>query len=119
MTDRMRADESASPSLDRRGMLSALGAVVAGGIAGCMGGGSATTEKDTTEPTPTTAGGNGLANHPAGRGITDQPRLGPAPKDATGVVVAFEDPSCTRCRAFHRQVLPQLESKLIDPGDVA
>lgn len=39
--------------------------------------------------------------------------------EATGVVVAFEDPSCPRCRAFHRDVLPQLESELIEPGDVA
>jgi protein-disulfide isomerase len=52
-------------------------------------------------------------------GIESQPTLGPVVDDATGVVVAFEDPSCTLCRRFEQNTFPDLRSNLVDPGDVA
>lgn len=96
--------------MHRRTFLTASAGAVAG-FAGCQGGGG--------------SGGNGggegqsLATHPAARALDAQPTLGPDPADATGVVVAFEDPSCPRCRAFERQVVPKIRSNLVDPGKAA
>lgn len=69
-------------------------------------------------------GGNGesgdsLSDHAAAASLGSQPRLGPSPDEATGVIVAFEDPSCPRCRAFEQQVVPKIESNLTDPGKAA
>jgi protein-disulfide isomerase len=64
-------------------------------------------------------GGDSLSDHPAATALGRQPRLGPAPADAKGVIVAFEDPSCSRCRAFETQVVPEIQSNLVDPGKAA
>ena len=48
--------------------------------------------------------------------LDSQPTLGPAPGDAPGLIVAFEDPSCTRCRAFDRNVFPEIRSNLVETG---
>jgi protein-disulfide isomerase len=63
--------------------------------------------------------GDSLSDHAAGTAIDSQPRLGPEPADVQGVIVAFEDPSCPRCRAFEQQVVPKIKSNLTDPGDAA
>jgi protein-disulfide isomerase len=31
-------------------------------------------------------------------------------------VLAFEDPSCSRCAAFHKGTVPQIKSSIVDPG---
>jgi len=89
--------------------------VLASGVsllgAGCLGGAGG-------------GGGNGgdapaLADHPVGQDLATQPRLGPDPAEAAGVIVAFEDPSCPRCAAFEEQTVPKIKSELVDPGDAA
>jgi len=89
--------------------------VLASGVsllgAGCLGGAGG-------------GGGNGgdapaLADHPVGQDLATQPRLGPDPAEAAGVIVAFEDPSCPRCATFEQETVPQIRSELVDPGDAA
>ncbi len=75
------------------------------GLAGCSGSGGGSSG----DPT--------LDDHPAGRDVGAQPRHGPPPGEATGAVVAFEDPSCPRCAAFERQTVPKIRSNLVAPGD--
>lgn len=58
-----------------------------------------------------------LSSHPAGRAIDEQPFLGPPPGEATGTIVAFEDPSCPTCARFERETVPQIRENLTDPGD--
>jgi protein-disulfide isomerase len=98
--------------------VSALGAGCLGG-AGSGGGGSGD------------GGGNGgdgngdggdapaLADHPVGGNLDAQPRLGPDPGEATGTIVAFEDPSCPRCATFEAVTVPKIKSELVAPGDAA
>lgn len=103
-------------------------ALVAAGLAGCTG------STDSTDSTSTTGGAasdgatdaqnsGGATNepttetldaHPAARGLSDQPSLGP--EDATATIIAFEDPSCPRCRAFERNTVPKLRESLVDTG---
>ena len=124
---------SALAAPTRRRLLAA-GAGLAGlALAGCVGSGTAPTAgasgRDGGAPTAgdepgaavspattSTPAGDGFRDHPAAAAIDDQPRKGPAPEDAEAVIVAFEDPSCTRCRAFERQVVPRIESELIGTG---
>ena len=92
-------------------------------LAGCTGDGDAADGGTTTEPptatsTPTPAAET-LDTHPAAADLADQPTLGPDPREATGVIVAFEDPSCPTCRRFEENVVPRLREELIDPGTVS
>lgn len=103
----------------RRLLLAAGGGATA--VAGCLGGGrpaGGEPGEGTPDSSPTgdTGGGTGLGDHPAADGIDAQPFLGPPPGEATATVVAFEDPSCTRCRAFERNAVPRLRDELVDPG---
>lgn len=63
---------------------------------------------DTTETTQS------LQSHPAAQGLASQPSLGPA--DASATIVAFEDPSCPRCRAFEQNTVPKIRAELVDSG---
>lgn len=60
-----------------------------------------------------------LGGHPAASGLGAQPALGPDPTDATAVIVAFEDPSCTLCRRFERNTFPTLRSEYVESGDLS
>lgn len=106
----------------RRRFLAAVGATA--GLAGCLGsvesgdGGNGSDGEDGGGD-GNGGGGQSLADHPGAAELADQPRLGPDPAEATGVIVAFEDPSCTRCRAFERDTMPKIRSELVDSGDVA
>jgi protein-disulfide isomerase len=112
-------DDTGSPPTRR--------SVLAGGVAllgaGCLGGsGSGSGSTDGSDGTAD--GGDGgdtpsLADHPVGGTLDGQPRLGPDPAEATGVVVAFEDPSCPRCAAFEKVTVPKIRSELVEPGDAA
>jgi protein-disulfide isomerase len=62
------------------------------------------------EPTP---GGTPFADHEATVGIEDQPRKGEL---GGSVVLAFEDPSCPRCRTFEQQTVPDIEENLVATG---
>jgi len=94
-------------------------AVLAGGVsmlgAGCLGrsGGGSGGEDDEGGDTIS------LADHPVGRNLDAQPRLGPDPATATATIVAFEDPSCPRCAAFESTTVPKIRSELVEPGTAA
>jgi len=118
----------------RRGVLAMTGGTLAA-IAGCVG----TENSDATDDTgssddaePTTSGdtstemGSGRStgessdvsfDHTSAMDISDQPTLGSL--DRSGVIVAFEDPSCPTCRRFNQNTFPQIESDLVESGDVA
>lgn len=99
--------------------------VLAGGVsmlgAGCLGGAGG---GGTGSGGDGGGGGGGgdtasLTDHPVGQQLGTQPRLGPDPAEARGVVVAFEDPSCPRCATFEAETVPKIRSELVDPGDAA
>jgi protein-disulfide isomerase len=91
----------------RRRLLATGGALALGGLAGCAGDMESNSNAETTN-SPS------LGDHPAAKGLDEQPRLGPPPTDAEGVVVAFEDPSCPRCAAFETGTVPELRERLGD-----
>jgi protein-disulfide isomerase len=88
---------------------------------GAEGGGSGATPNATRTETETESSGGGrtLGSHPAATGIDEQPTLGPPAGEATGTIVAFEDPSCPRCKRFEREVFPKIRSNLVDSGEVS
>ncbi|SFK82132.1 Protein-disulfide isomerase [Halogranum rubrum] len=101
----------------RRDVL-ALGAASLAGLAGCLGGerdgsgesgGSTATTGESSKNTDIT---QSLSTHAAATDLESQPIRGPDPLDATATIIAFEDPSCTRCRAFEQNVVPKLESDI-------
>jgi protein-disulfide isomerase len=109
------------------GGVSALGAGCLGGSGSGGGGGSGSgSGGGDGDGDGGSGGGDGsggtappLADHPVGQNVDAQPRLGPDPAEATGVVVAFEDPSCPRCATFEAVTVPKIKSELVDPGDAA
>jgi hypothetical protein len=98
--------------MHRRDALRSTGALALAGLAGCagttFGGGGSGDGGD---------GGDGntgpIPDHPATAAVASQPHRG----DLGGtMVVAFEDPSCPRCKAFEAQTVPRIESNLVEPG---
>ncbi|MFC4552503.1 MULTISPECIES: DsbA family protein [Halorussus] len=111
-------------ALTRRRLLAVGGAAALGTVAGCTGTQDESGSGGTTARTTGENAGNGpgstattedagalLGGHPAATMLDAQPRLGPAPTDAEGVVVAFEDPSCPRCAAFERRTVSKLRER--------
>jgi protein-disulfide isomerase len=96
----------------RRSVLAGVGALAGTALAGCLGNGQ-------SGGSGTTAGGTPIADHPAGAGLDEQPVKGPDPFESAAAIVAFEDPSCTRCRAFERETVPRIEQGLIEPGQAS
>jgi protein-disulfide isomerase len=85
--------------MNRRRYLTLVGAGVVGSLAGCGGSGGES--------------GQSIEDHPAAAGLDGLPRQG----DLGGhVVLAFEDPSCSRCKAFHEETVPQIQSNIVDAG---
>jgi protein-disulfide isomerase len=120
----------------RRQVVAATGLAVAGlgGLAGCTGradddgangggsttgdgsnGGGSTADGGASDGGSTTSAGPSLADHPAAQGLDAQPSLGGA--DAGATIVAFEDPSCPRCRAFERNTVPRVREELVSTGE--
>lgn len=103
----------------RRQVVAATGLAVAGlgGLAGCTGRASDDGSSDggSSPDGTTTSTGPSLADHPAAQGLDAQPSLGPA--DAGATIVAFEDPSCPRCRAFERNTVPRVRGELVSAGE--
>ncbi len=81
-------------ALTRRAALRSGSLLLAGSVAGCLGGGS---------------GGETVQEMPS-------PTIGP--DDASVTVQAFEDYACPHCRTFAVQVLPRIESEYVSGGDV-
>jgi protein-disulfide isomerase len=93
--------------MDRRRFLRTAGLGATATLAGCLGG---LTGGDGADGTPS---GTPLEEHPAAADLEAQPRRGDLDSH---VVLAFEDPSCSRCRAFEQQTVPEIETNLVDPG---
>ena len=104
-------DSTARPAgVTRRSVLA--GAVGLSTLAGCLGG--AAGDGGSTAGSEATPG-----EHAALDGLDRQPRKGPEPAAAGALIVAFEDPSCTRCRAFERETVPRIEAELVESGRAA
>jgi protein-disulfide isomerase len=58
-----------------------------------------------------------FGGHPATRDLAGQPYFGPHPGEAVGTVVAFEDPSCSRCAAFEQETVERIRTELAASGD--
>lgn len=105
--------------MERRRFLTAVGTGATAILAGCgsNSGGPGTDSGGAsgvpTNTSPSEGLGMNVPDHEAAAGIRDQPRLG---NFEGHTVVAFEDPSCPRCRAFELEVVPEVRSKLVDPG---
>jgi|GEM_PF-1696081 len=92
-------------SLLRR--LAGTASIAAGAaVAGCLGGGGP-------------SGGGDLADHPASRSLEGQPYIGDPPTEAERLLVGFEDPTCPNCRSFHRGVLEDVRSEIIEPDSAS
>ncbi|MFB6074636.1 MAG: DsbA family protein [Haloarculaceae archaeon] len=119
----------------RRPFVAALGSAAVGTLlAGCFGGSN---DAPAPSPTPDSDSGSGsdgaapatatptptpdwtLADSPVTTDLASQPHHGPDPTAADAVVVEFSDPSCPPCATFHREIMPDLESQLLDPHDVS
>lgn len=92
-------------------------------LAGCLDTGESadqqTEMESTTQPVAGTSmesDGAVLGGHPAAVGLADQPVLGPNPTSASAVIISFSDPSCPNCRRFETNTVPEIESKLAEPG---
>lgn len=118
--------ESHVQAQTRRGYVGLLSAAIAG-LAGCGGQDPSSPTMTGTgspdggaSPTSTSQSANSqeLHDHPAGNGVGTQPVLGDL-SDTSATIIAFEDPSCPRCRAFEEQVVPQIRSNLVEPGKAA
>ncbi|WP_254830015.1 DsbA family protein [Haloglomus salinum] len=108
----------------RRQLLGALGAAGATGLAGCTGDGGGApggNGSGTGDGASTTGTGTpwDLPDHVALTGLDAEPVVGPSPGEAPGLVVGFEDPSCTVCQRFEKNTWPRLESELVASGQVS
>lgn len=82
--------------LTRRRVLAGTAALAAGGLAGCLGGGSDTAAPD-----------------------LGAPYLGAGSREAAdAVILAFEDFRCPHCRAFEERALPRIREELLGDGRV-
>jgi protein-disulfide isomerase len=109
--------------MHRRRFLATTGTLALAGLAGCTGGSEPTTETETSADATTTdtvessgSGGRSIDQHPAATGLDAQPVRGEL---GGNVIVAFEDPSCPRCRAFETGTVPRIESELVETGQAA
>lgn len=91
--------------MDRRRFVRTAGLAAATGLAGCGGtdGGQG-------------GGGQSIDEHPAAADLDAQPTLGSTDGH---VVLAFEDPACPTCKAFHEGTVPKLKQNLVDAGEGA
>jgi protein-disulfide isomerase len=112
----MTGDPLPATRTTRRAVLASGGALLG---AGCLGGSGRGNGDDSGGESGDGGGAPPLADHPVGQELAAQPRLGPDPAEATGVIVAFEDPSCPRCATFESVTVPKIRSELVDPGDAA
>lgn len=104
----------------RRELLAASAGTLAA-LAGCAGGATESSDDSVTTNTGASADRATAAfdGHPATRGLDAQPRLGPPAADAPALIVGYEDPSCSSCRRFERNTLPEIVERLVQPGRAA
>ena len=104
--------------MDRRNYLKVGGAALGTGLfAGCIGGdGDNSGGSRGGNGTAGDTGGSGFGSHPSTADISSRPKLGSS--DATASIVAFEDPSCPRCKQFNLGPFKKIKNNLIDEGKV-
>lgn len=117
--------------MQRRRVLATTGAALAAGLAGCTdgfggmddgmdgGGGDGMRDggdSDDGSDSTSTSGGTGIETHPAATDLDAQPVRGEL---GGNVIIAFEDPSCPRCRAFESGTVPEIQSELVETGQAA
>ncbi|MFC7041668.1 thioredoxin domain-containing protein [Halonotius sp. GCM10025705] len=95
----------------RRTFLSSASAAASLTLAGCLGGGSGSGDESSE--------GVALADHPLGENLGDWPHLGADPFEAPATLVVLDDPSCSRCAAFHQGTVAELESQYVESDDLA
>lgn len=97
--------------MHRRKFVALTGTGIVGSIAGCGGDRGSGSENGGGSESEST--GQSIDDHPAAAGLSDLPRQGEL---GGHVVLAFEDPSCSRCAAFHQGTVPQIKSNIVDSG---
>ena len=95
----------------RRTLLGSVGGAASFALAGCLGGGSGSGDESSE--------GVALADHPLGENLGDWPHLGPDPFEAPATLVVLDDPSCSRCAAFHQGTVAELESQYVESGELS
>jgi len=113
----LRAVHGLLTTMRRRRFLSVAGGAGALTLAGCLGSGDPSSgSSDLSTTVGDGSGDQSIDTHPAATDLAEQPRKG----DLGGhVVLAFEDPSCSRCRAFERQTVPKITERLVATGKAA
>lgn len=102
------APDSARIDPTRRALLGATGVAVSA-LAGCLGLGASGS-----------SGGSGASSGGSSGAQGDKPLPAPVQGDpkASVTVAVYEDFACPHCRTYNLDVLPELESKYIEPGKV-
>ena len=124
----------------RRGVLTGVGSLSTIAVAGCLGGGddgsgsgsngeTGTGDSDNETSNGGEAGdetGNTdteaatqIMNHPISREIDAWPARGPDPFEAPATLVVLDDPSCSRCAAFHRNAISELTANYVESGELS
>jgi protein-disulfide isomerase len=105
--------DSTGVAVTRRRALLGVGGVAASTLAGCLGSGASGSSKASID-----------ANLPcfesSGAKSVDQPLPSPVEGDpnASVVVAAYEDFACSHCQRYNLDILPEIESKYIEPGTI-
>ena len=93
--------------MHRRRYLTLASAGVVSSLAGCGGRGSTDASETSGDS------GRSIDDHPAATNLEVQPRQGTL---GGNVVLAFEDPSCSQCRRFHENAVPNIHSNIVEAG---
>lgn len=118
----------------RRRVLAGIGSVSGVAVTGCLGDDSEETnggtDGRTDGRTDGTDGGDGTANenggdstlitnHPISQDIDAWPHRGPDPFEAPATLVVLDDPSCSRCAAFHQNTISELTANYVEAGELS
>lgn len=92
----------------RRRFLAGTGAVTTTALAGCMSGGTTSSEGEVA-----------LSEHPLGKNVASWPYHGPDPTNGPATLVVLDDPSCPTCARFHRSAITTLEAEYAAAGELS
>lgn len=111
--------------MDRRRFLASAAGGAVFASAGCLsvldgddGGGTVTgsyagVEDGTVVGSSGQEPGPNVPDHAAAAGVLSQPRIGNFDRHT---IIAFEDPSCSRCRHFEENIVPDIHGNLLSEG---
>jgi len=60
-----------------------------------------------------------IEDHPISQNIGAWPNRGPDPFEAPATLVVLDDPSCSRCAAFHQNAISELTANYVESGDLS